>query len=230
MNETVLITGSSRGLGRELALTFANRGNNIILHGRNADDLESVRSELLEKRVGVSIVEGDLRSRSTLDSLFNISREKRASVLVNNAGIHSYNLPFEEIEEDKIDEMLYTNLIAPIKLTWRIYPLFLSMGYGTIININSIIGLEPKEKKTLYTSSKWGLRGFSSSLRLESGRHNIKIIDVYPTRIKTKPEFDYGMSPGEVAEKIYAAYEKNKSMSLILDDRPEEFRQKHDLK
>jgi uncharacterized protein len=224
----VLITGSSRGLGEEMAMNFASHGHNLIIHGRDVADLDRVRKRILEKfDADVYAVVGDLRDKYTLNSLE--SAAINASVLINNAAIHSHPSRVEEMTDAEIDDTISVNLTAPIKLMRRIYPIFLNRGYGTIININSILGLESRETKGLYVSSKYGLRGFSSCLRRESLPHNVKIIDVYPSRIKTKPEFDYGMTPEEVAERIYQAYTAGQSTSLILDNRPQEFRQEHNI-
>ena len=111
-------------------------------------------------------------------------------------------------------------MIAPIKLTKRLYGSFLEKGYGTIININSLSGLESHEFKSIYCASKWGLRGFTDSLRLEAEKNKVRVLEVYPSRIKTKAFFTSGMEPREVAQKIYDAY-KNTSISEIkLNGRP----------
>jgi len=221
MNGTVLITGSGRGLGKELALVFAEHGYGIILHDRKRSDVEEVKAEISQKKVVCLIASGDLKLQKTLDALYKISKENDVSILVNNAGVHCLGLPLEKINDSYMDDLLMTNLLAPMKLMRRIYPLFLKKKMGTIINMNSISGLENQKLRTVYCASKWGLRGFTDTLRLEAKERNIRILDVYPSRIKTRPQFKYGMEPREVAHKIYKAYENTKNGKIILDDRPQ---------
>ncbi|MFC1931531.1 SDR family NAD(P)-dependent oxidoreductase, partial [Chloroflexota bacterium] len=89
-----------------------------------------------------------------------------------------------------------------------------------IININSISGMEPNELKSIYCASKWGLRGFTDSFRLEAKNHKVRVLGVYPSRIKTKAHFTFGMETQEVAQKIYAAYKNTEIDELKLDERP----------
>lgn len=227
-NKSVLITGSSRGLGKELALVFANNNHDIILHGRNEADLGRVKEEVTKKGVKCYILEGDLRSDKIIEEIYKHAKEKDISVLINNAGTDlklpdagpNLKLPLNDIDDKQIDEIILTNLIAPIKVTKRLYTLFLDRGYGTIININSLSGLENHELRSVYCASKWGLRGFTDTFRLEADKHNVKVLGVYPSRIKTKPYFTYGMEPQEVAQKIYAAYKNSNLDEIILDGRP----------
>ena len=227
-DKTVLITGSSKGLGKELALVFASNNHDIILHGRNKEDLGRVKEKVSETGVNCYILEGDLRLDKTIEGLYKRAKEKDVSVLINNAGTDlklqdagpNLKSPLDEMDDKQIDEIVITNLVAPIKLTKRLYTLFLDKGYGTIININSLSGLENHELRSIYCASKWGLRGFTDTFRLEADKHNVKVLGVYPSRIKTKPYFTYGMDSQEVAQKIYAAYKNIKLDEIILDGRP----------
>lgn len=227
-NESVLITGSSKGLGEELALVFASNNHDVILHGRNKEDLARVEERVFKVGVNCYILDGDLRLDKTVEELYKLAKEKDVSVLINNAGtdleLHDagpdLKLPLNEIDDKQIDEILITNLIAAIKLTKRLYTLFLDKGYGTIININSLSGLESHELRSIYCASKWGLRGFTDGFRLEAEKYKVRVLGVYPSRIKTKPYFAVGMEPQEVAQKIYAAYSDTSISEIILDGRP----------
>ena len=116
-------------------------------------------------------------------------------------------------------------LFTYFKLTNKIYPLLKEQGYGSIININSIVGKEPKKFRSVHSATKWGLKGFTKSLRIEASEHNVKVINVYPTQIKTVKEHTFGLETEDVAEQIYG--EHNNSLfnnELVIDGRPEEFR------
>ncbi len=135
-NKFALITGSGRGLGKELALVFASNNYDIILHDRTENDLKEIEEKVSQKDINYSIVVGDLKSDKTLDDLYRVSKERRLSVLINNAGVHCPGVPFEKIDDSQIDNLLLTNLPAPLKLTGRYYLLFLTSGQGRLININ----------------------------------------------------------------------------------------------
>jgi len=220
IRESVLITGSSKGLGRCLALVFAKNNYNIILHGRNEKDLKTVAGQI-SKKVNVDVVKGDLKLEQTINNLYKTAKQRDLSILINNAAFHCPKLPLEKLNNEQIEDMLLTNLIAPIKLTKKIYSLFLEKKQGTIINSNSISGLEYQKFRSIFCATKWGLRGFANALRLEAEKNNIRIINAFPSRIKTIPEYqDYGMEPEDVAQEIYMTYKRTNNNELIIDDRP----------
>ena len=166
---------------------------------------------------------GDLRSNDVIEKLYKVSKGN-ISVLVNNAAIPCYGLSLDEMDKDQISNSLETNLVAPIKLTRKIYPLLKKQGYGSIININSIVGKEPKKFRSVHSATKWGLKGFSKSLRIEAEENSIKVINVYPTQIKTVKEHTYGLEPHDVAKKIYEEHINGDTGELVIDGRPEEFK------
>ena len=118
---------------------------------------------------------------------------------------------FSLYSSEEIYKMIDVNLTAPILLTYHL------QSYLTdIININSMVGLEIKSPRTLYSATKWGLRGFSQSLKQEN--KNINILDVYPTNIKTSPDKENAMDVEFVVNSIYNSFNQ-KQQELILDGR-----------
>jgi 3-oxoacyl-[acyl-carrier protein] reductase len=230
INRRVLVTASSKGLGKAIAYQFMLNDYDVILHGRDKEKvrktkelLENVSVEYRNRTIDISCVVGDLRSNDVIEELYKVSKDK-ISVLVNNAAIPCYGLSLDEMDKDQISNSLETNLVAPIKLTRKIYPLLKKQGYGSIININSIVGKEPKKFRSVHSATKWGLKGFSKSLRLEAKENGIKVINVYPTQIKTVKEHTFGLEPHDVAKKIYKEHIDGNTGELVLDGRPEEFR------
>ncbi len=226
--ETVLITGSSKGLGKELATVFAEHNYNIILNARHHKELEKTRAELSNRGVNVFTVVGDITNDNTIIQLAWLANRTSLSILINNAGSELSGLKYQlhTLHFNHIEELINVHLTAAIKMTNKIYPIFLKRGGGTIININSLAGLESQPLRSTYCASKWGLRGFTETLRIEAAPDNIKVMAIYPSRIKTRPEFaSYGWEPREVAHKIYIAY-KDGVLDLDLDARPEEFKKK----
>tara|TARA_Y100001970_G_scaffold290801_1_gene425788 strand:- start:176 stop:868 length:693 start_codon:yes stop_codon:yes gene_type:complete len=224
-NNYVMITASSKGLGKAIAKEFASKGFNLILNGRDQRKLNDTMNEIIadnSKNIKCEYVLGDLRLDNTIEKLYKISRDKLA-VLINNAAIPCYGLPLEEMVDDQVYESLETNLIAPIKLTKKIYPLFKEQGYGSIININSIVGKEPKKFRSIHSATKWGLKGFTKSLRIEASYHNVDLINIYPSRIRTNDEFHYGLEPKKVASEIFQSYSSS-TLEKTIDGRPEKYK------
>lgn len=230
MKETALITGSGNGVGEALALVFAENNYNIILHARKQTELDNLSKKISEKGVYCYSVQGDLREDKTIEKLSDIAKEKDITILINNAATRCPGVPFEQITDKYVKDLVRVSLYVPIQLTKMIYPLFQAKKSGTIVNINSITAIEPKKSRTVSSAAKWGLRGFTDCLRLEAIEHNIHVIGVYPTRIKTKPEHEYGMNSYEIATRIYEACKNPSIENIIFEGRPKEFRANDETK
>ena len=113
--------------------------------------------------------------------------------------------------------MIEVNFYVPISLTHKICPFLYEKRKGVIININSLAGRKIYLGGAIYCATKWGLRSFTDSLRIEAEPNNIKIMGVYPGRMKTRENFTTGLDPREVANKIYQAHKNLKLNDLILD-------------
>lgn len=187
----VLITGQNRGLGAALANKFKEEGHYVMSHnGRSDYDLSSVSDTL---------------------GLAEEARKNNINVLINNAAVVCPSLPLSDYTVTKIDSMVKVNLLAPILLT---HALIEQLQH--VININSMVGLEVKSPRTLYSATKWGLRGFSNSLKQENS--DLCVLDIYPTNIKTTPDRENAMELDMVVNKIYASF-LNEEQELILDGR-----------
>ena len=224
INKNILVTASSHGLGYAIAKEFSKNGYGVIIHGRITDKINQAKEELDGV---VCTVQGDIRDEETINRLVEVSSLHDISVLVNSAAIPCYGMPLTEMGQEQVMNSLQINLLAPIILTNRLYSTIIKNAPGAIININSIVGVEPKIFRSVHSATKWGLRGFSKSLRLEASGDEVKVINVYPSRIMTVPEFKYGLEPSYVASKIYEEFENYSCKGeLLLDGRPEEFRPK----
>jgi short-subunit dehydrogenase len=187
----VLITGQNKGLGKGLLNKFINEGHYVMHHGGS-------------KHV-------DLSNTKELISFSQAAKDEGIDVLINNAAIVCPNIEFEKYSIEQIKSMIDVNLTAPIILSHM-----LANQLKHIININSMVGLEVKSPRTLYSATKWGLRGFSNSLKKEN--KNINVLDVYPTNIKTDPSRQNAMELDFVINEIYNAFVQQKQ-DLILDGR-----------
>lgn len=186
--KSVLITGSTRGLGKALAEEFAINGYSLILHGKESLPPElklDFSYENKEDKKRYDFVSGDLRLDETIMNLVEVATRKDIDVFINNAAVY-INKPFEKMDYYlEYKKILDINLIAPIILTGRLWPIFEKKKSGIIININSLAGKTGSEGESAYAASKHGLKGFFDSIQFDATRSGIQIINVYLGAMKT---------------------------------------------
>jgi len=217
-NKTVLITGSSKGLGEALSLIFAKNSHDIIIHGRDAIKLAEIKKRLIVEGVICDIIVGDLLNDDTLSELAKLSDSRDIDIFINNAAIYLQK-PFIEISEDEIKNILYTNLIAPILLTKKIFPIFKRKKSGLILNINSFAGKNSGDGESIYCASKHGLKGFMGSLQFDANRNGVRIVDVYlgamnTQMVKGRKDVEKCITPSEAADLIYKLCTEYKSLRI----------------
>lgn len=215
----VLITGSSRGLGRELAYRFSGDNAHIILTAREKDRLFAVREEIIQaKWANCDCVAGDLREDWVIKELSGLSKQIDLDILINNVGVRSYGT-FKDMSNEQIQEMIEVNLLSTIKITKAVYPIFLKKNSGMIININSIAGKNPNAYEAVYCASKYGLRGFFDSFRFEARAKGIKILSVYLGAMDTemtkgRKVTEIMISPKEASEIIHALCTQHQTVEI----------------
>lgn len=217
-NKTVLITGSSKGLGESLAVIFSKNKYNIILHGRDIVKLEEIKKQILYEDILCDVVVGDILDNSTLTELARLSDSRDIDVFINNAAVY-LRKPFNETSEDEIRNILDTNLIAPILLTKKIFPIFERKKNGLILNINSFAGKNAGEGESIYCASKHGLKGFMGSLQFDASRNSVRVIDVYlgamnTQMVKGRKDIEKCIHTSEAADLIYKLCVEYKSLRI----------------
>jgi 3-oxoacyl-[acyl-carrier protein] reductase len=178
-----LVTGSSRGLGRDVALALGMRGESVAVHYRD----DQGAAEEVAAQIGDSvIVRADVRYaeevKFCVDSVVRVWG--RIDLLVNNAGITRESLLVRTSEKD-FDEVIDTNLKGPFNFIQAVAPYMGSQNSGHIINISSYAGLKGKEGLSAYSASKAGLIGLTMSTAKELGRYNIMVNAVLPGYMMT---------------------------------------------
>jgi len=181
----VLITGSSKGLGKELALEFVKQNYGVILHGRDITSLEAVKNQITSNGVECEIVGGDINSEITIAKLFDIAKQKDIEILVNNSGVY-LNKPTQETSEQEYRQIMETNFFAPIILTQKILPIFLGKSRGLIININSVAGKQGSPGEAAYAASKHAMKGHFDSLKFDVTSKGIRIVNIFPGAMNTQ--------------------------------------------
>jgi short-subunit dehydrogenase len=195
--KNVLITGCSRGLGYILSNELIRSGCNVTQHFRK----ENLIHSNLEKHVI-----GDIREKSTLERIDKLLKEHKINVFVNNAAAH-YRKPFLEHSDSEISSLIAVNVTSQILMLKRVYNHFITTGDGLIINVNSIAGIQPAPNESIYSATKYALKGFSQSLQIESIGKNVRIVDIFPGAMKTdmtrdRENYDTLINPAEVANRI----------------------------
>lgn len=184
--KTAIITGSTRGIGKAIAVEFAKRGAQVIITGRDRTVAESVAKSIEQefgaKSYGVSLdLSGDISS--SVEEILNIT-EGKIDILVNNAGITKDTL-FIRMKQEDWDSVINTNLTGTFKITQAVVKNMIKQRYGRIINISSIIGFIGNVGQVNYSTTKAGLIGFTKSLAKEVASRNITVNAVAPGFIET---------------------------------------------
>ena len=186
--KTALITGASRGIGRAIALRFAEHGANVVFTDLRYDEhAESLEKEM--KELGVK-AKGYASDASSLESSTNtvnaiIEEFGRIDVLVNNAGITRDKLMLRMTEEDW-DLVIGINLKSAFNLTKAVQRYMIKQRVGSIINMSSVVGVSGNAGQANYAASKAGLIGFTKSVAQELGSRNIRCNAVAPGFIETE--------------------------------------------
>ena len=188
MNKIALITGGTRGIGKQIALTFAKEGYNIALNYRTEnEDLKNTKKEIEENNVKCFTFQGDVTNFKDCEQFVKQIVEKfgNIDVLVNNAGITRDTLLMRMKEED-FKQVIDTNLIGTFNVTKNVIGNMIKARNGRIINISSVVGISGNAGQTNYSASKAGIIGFTKSLAKEVASRNITVNAVAPGFIETQ--------------------------------------------
>ncbi len=186
--KTALITGANRGIGKSIALKFAENGANIAFSDiQYNDDSKLLEQELSAFGIKVKGYASDASSFTDSEELIGKIIEDFGSidVLVNNAGITRDNLLLRMTEQDW-DRVINVNLKSVFNLTKAIQKVMIKQRFGSIINMSSVVGVEGNSGQSNYAASKAGIIGFTKSMAQELGSRNIRCNAIAPGYIETE--------------------------------------------
>jgi NADP-dependent 3-hydroxy acid dehydrogenase YdfG len=190
----VVITGASSGIGRATALAFAKSGARLELCARRLDRLNAVAEQCRKAgspEVNVRVVDVGQKAQARTFIAAAIRDYERLDVLVNNAGIGWFG-PLHEMPEEKVDEMIATNLKGVINTTQSALPWMLERHRGVIINVASVAGFRPSPYGAVYGATKHAVVGLSHALRGELSGTGVKVCVVYPHVTSGTEFFEHG--------------------------------------
>lgn len=177
INQTILITGASSGIGQETAYKLGMRGANLILTARRVDRLEAVKNQCEKLGAGkVFVFPMDLSQAEHIERLLLFMKKKEITVdvLINNAGF-GYAGSFVEMEFQKVHELFQVNVLGLMYLSQKIAIQMLDQGTGQIINLASLAGKVATADYAVYAATKAAVIGFSNALRMELKDFNIDL-------------------------------------------------------
>ncbi len=211
---TVLVTGATGGLGHAIARALAARGAHLTLTGRRAEVLDDLAREL-----GARTVACDLGSRADVERLVS-DVGGGVDILIANAGLPATGL-LTELTQPEIDAQLEVNLRAPIALARALAPAMIERGRGHMVFMSSLSGKAAQPVSSMYSATKFGLRGFALALRTDLLRDGVGVSVILPGFVREAGMFaDSGVrlppgvgtsSPEEVASAVIRAVTHNRA-------------------
>lgn len=220
-NQIAIITGSGQGIGAAIATVLAGLGAHAVLCGRKRAPLEETASAIKAVSKQASIVECDVSSFASVESLAETVERSfhRLDILVNNAGIMGLQGPLHELPPEAWDNIFNTNLRGVYYTIRSLAPIMIRAGRGHIINISSLAGKNPVANAAAYSASKWGLNGLSYSVAEELRRHNIRVSVICPGSVHT----EFSPHAGKNTEKMLQANDVAHAVEMIVTQAPQSF-------
>jgi uncharacterized protein len=213
LSGTVLVTGATGGIGQAIARALRPLGADLILTGRRSAALESLAAEL-----GTRAIVCDLSRRDELERL--VSEVGRVDVLIANAGVPAGGL-LTELSQAEIDRALETNLRAPIALARALAPAMVERGRGHLVFVSSLQGKAAVPASSVYSATKFGLRGFALALRQDLRPFGVGVSVVLPGFISHAGMFAAARTrlppgigtrrPEDVGDAVIAAIDRNRA-------------------
>ena len=223
MNKTIVITGGSKGIGKSIALKFAQENFDIYTCSRNQDDLLKLKNELnsLNQNITLYTLKCDLSTKDGCNGFINFINDntKKIDILVNNVGTF---IPGKLIEEDDsaLEKMIDINLYSNYWITKGLIKLMTNYREGHIFNICSIASKVAYANGGSYCISKFALYGMSQCLREELKDFDVKVTAVLPGAVRTGswdgttlPDERF-IIPEDVSNSIFSAYNTSKGATI----------------
>lgn len=185
--KVALVTGASRGLGRSIALGFAEAGADVAIAARTVDDLETLAKEIDATGKRALAIETDVTDRDQIERMITRTSEElgRLDVLVNNAGGSNFASPLLGLRPAGWDKVIALNLDSVFHATQLGAQAMLASGGGSIIQMASIAGVEGAPTMSMYSAAKGGVRLFTKAVAKELAESGVRVNCIAPGWIDT---------------------------------------------
>jgi len=219
-DQTVLVTGASRGIGRSIALRFAEEGARLALVARTENELLQTATMVEQSGARAVAIPTDIRDRAAVDACVARAETELGpiDVLVNNAGVFLWR-PFLELSSEEWDLVLSTNLTGAANFCRAVLPGMMGRRRGRIVNVSSIHGMRGEANLAAHSAAKFGLIGLTQSLAREYRSFNIAVNAVCPGTVENRQDETGEPSRAEpLAEKLWPRDVARTVLFLASDD------------
>ena len=219
-DQTVLVTGASRGIGRSIALRFAEEGARLALAARTENELIQTASLVEQAGARAVAIPTDIRNRAAVEACVARAEAELGpvDVLVNNAGVFLWR-PFLELSAEEWDLVLSTNLTGAANFCRAVLPGMIGRRRGRIVNVSSIHGMRGEANLAAHSAAKFGLIGLTQSLAREYRGFNIAVNAVCPGTVENRQDETGAPSRTEpLAEKLWPRDVAKTVLFLASDD------------
>ena len=214
---TFLITGGSAGIGRATAQLLIDKGGNVAITGRDEKKLKEVA-----KKIGAYPIHADVSKHEDIEKTYGyfLSEFKRLDCLINNAGIGGRRNEIFDLEWDDFVDVYSVNVFGTAMMTKKAAALFREQNSGNIVNIASTAAVKGYGKGTVYSSSKFALRGMTQCWQAELRKYNVRVILINPSEVITAFGYPERKEREEVPNKLRSIEIAHTIVSTLeMDDR-----------
>lgn len=186
--KVALITGGATGIGKGIAVLFAQNGADIAICGRRTEELHKAKTEIEETGRKCLVVQGDIGEENDVISIVNKTVEVfgRLDILVNNASVVGQVGPVKDIDINEWEKALRINLTGTVLCCREAVKQMIKQGSGNIINVSSNVGRRGYANRAPYVCSKWAMNGLGQTLALEVAEYGIRVNTICPGPVMTE--------------------------------------------
>ncbi|MDB5896842.1 MAG: 3-oxoacyl-[acyl-carrier-protein] reductase [Ramlibacter sp.] len=219
MTRKILVTAGASGIGKHIAAAFIAAGDDVYTCDINEDALQSAAAELKGLKTGIC----DIGERAAIERMVADAAKQMGGidVLVNNAGIAGPTAAVKDIDPDEWEQVMNVDLTGTFNVTRCAIPHLIRSGKGVIIVMSSAAGRFGYANRSPYATAKWGLIGFTKTLSIELGEHNIRANAILPGAVdgdRIQRVFEgRAKATGRSVEEIKALSMQNQSLQYLVD-------------
>jgi NAD(P)-dependent dehydrogenase (short-subunit alcohol dehydrogenase family) len=217
-----IVTGAAKGMGWDICLTLAREGAHLALAARDVPPLDKLGREIEALGRRALVVPTDVTDEGAVERLVARTKETygRIDILVNAAGVTGpIETPVQDITVEDFRFVLEANIVGTFLPTKHVLPVMIAQRYGKVLNISGTSGLRGYKYRAAYSSSKWALRGFTRTVALEAGPHNVNVNALHPGIVAgdrmDKLCREKARKRGWTPEQVYQEYEHEMALRRV---------------